>query len=228
MSSLLLCSLPFSSLLIQVLSSFISSFSSLLLFLSAQLCDLFLHSFSSHSVITFMVEEAPSPANKLPSELLSKIFEYCDPSDLGYFSLVDHFWKSATFLTWPRHSSLKATGQLMRRGLGAIVQGYCRSSLKKLELRGLGKSDDMIAASTFCFSSLSALEELIINPPSDSDSLTWLCDESSAAPHPSFTLVLSHLTSLRSLSLRSCHITSKGIILSLRSFRHLLICAPWI
>ena len=99
--------------------------------------------------------------------------------------------------------------------------------LKKLELAGVGKSDEEVAGSVSCFSSLMGLEELFSTSSfyySFSSRDSWICDEHSSALHPSFDSAISHLLSLRSLSLRTYNLTGKGMVSLariLRQFVHL-------
>ena len=75
----------------------------------------------------------------------------------------------------------------------------------------MGRSDLQVAASVSCFSSLTGLEELIIDSSRKFSSDSLICDEQTSELHPSFAMALPHLLSLRSLSLTSCYLTPKGM-----------------
>ena len=149
------------------------------------------------------------PFDKLPREMLASVFGFCELRYLAHFAAVDRFWRICSREAWSRRAAVKATGSMMRGGLSRILQELCGRGLSKLTLTGVGKSDEEVAASVSCFSSLMGLEELVI----DSSGLnsTWICDRHTKDLHPSFATALSHLLSLRFLSLRDCHIKSKGM-----------------
>ena len=152
----------------------------------------------------------------LPKEILAVVFAFCSLNDLANFMLVDRLWCSAVKETWRRKESLTLTGKMLRKGMTLIVGELCGSSLKKLMLQGLGKQNEEIGSATACFSSLTSLEELHITGRTQHELnnklATRLCDEQTQSLHPAFASALTHLVSLRSLSLCSCHLTATAMI----------------
>ena len=138
------------------------------------------------------------------------VFSFCDINDLARLTAVDRFWRLAAKDAWTRQTSLKLTGNMLRKGLNRIIQELCGASLKTLVLRGLGKSNEEIGAAVSCLSSLTAIDELIVDGQGSPS--IYLCDEKSEELHASFASALSHLSSLHSLSLRCCHITPIGML----------------
>ena len=185
----------------------------------------FLGSSSSLSSVSSQVMHQlhSAPSDKLPKDILVLIFLFCTVIDLARFEFVDRFWRFSAGEAWARRKSVKATGVMFRNGLGRKVQEFCRSSLKKFLLRkGIGESNEELATATSYLSSLIALEELTI----DGETGGWihLCDCTSQQLHPAFASALATLVSLRSLKLRQCGITVKGLMnlaLILPRFPHL-------
>lgn len=125
------------------------------------------------------------------------------------FTSVEKLPVLAVQAAWLHQESLQTTGVVLRRSLCRVVKQFCCSSLKKLVVRDLGKNHEEIAAATSCFSSLSALEELIIDGESY---LTSLHNPGSEQLNGSFASTISPLVSLRSLVLRDCHLSSEAML----------------
>lgn len=91
---------------------------------------------------------------------------------------------------WRRTVAVKATGIMLFDGMARILQQLCGLALKKLELSDLlEEMDEERATATSFFSSLTALEELIIGFANFS-----IGDDDSAQLHPSFSSALDRWT----------------------------------